>query len=172
MERFYLDTNIIFSYFLKKFFEKKGKQIETKVVNFLIKSSKNIKYAVSILTKTEIIRILRSEFSFEKEDIEKAWKDFVSEISPEYIPTFQTVEEIYNEIVAIVSTTPIKKRVTNLEHLIIAKKNNLIFVTGDKEIISKCGRFYDKVWSYNRLRKFYAIRNNLNPKGNDNYDQR
>ena len=171
MERFYLDTNIIFSYFLKKFAEKKGKQIETRVVNFLINSSKNIKYAVSILVKVEIIRILKSEFGFEKEDIEKAWKDFISEISPDYITAFQTVEEIYNEIVDIVSTTPIKKRVTNLEHLITAKKNDLIFVTGDKEIISKCKGFYDKIWSYNRLRKFYAIRNDLKPQKNDNYDQ-
>jgi truncated hemoglobin YjbI len=57
-----------------------------------------------------------------------------------------------------------KKRVTNLEHLIIAKKNNLIFVTGDKEIIRKCKRFYEKILDYRTLRKIYKNTNNLNSK--------
>jgi len=156
-----LDTNIIFSYFLKKLFEKKGKQIEARVANFLIISSKNVKYVVSILTKAEIIRKLRSEFSFEKEDIEKAWNDFISEVSPDYTQVSQSVEEIYREIISIVLDIPIKKRVTNLEHLIVAKKNNLIFVTGDREIAEKCRKFYEKIWSYNKLRGFYERRNDL-----------
>jgi len=51
-----------------------------------------------------------------------------------------------------------KKRVTNLEHLIIAKKNDLTFVTGDKEIERKCKVFYEKILNYRTLRKFYEIK--------------
>ncbi len=98
MERFYLDTNILFSYFLKKFFEKKGKQIEAKVANFLILSSKTLKYAVSILTKAEIVRKLRSEFGFDKNDVEKAWIDFINDISPDYIPVTQSIEEVMRKL--------------------------------------------------------------------------
>jgi hypothetical protein len=54
-----------------------------------------------------------------------------------------------------------KKRVTNLEHLIIAKKNSLTFVTGDKEITEKCKIFYDRIISYKELRKAYENKNNL-----------
>jgi len=162
MERFYLDTNIIFSYFLKKFAERKGKQIEAKVANFLIHSSKKISYAVSILTKAEIMRKLRSEFGLEEDEIINMWKGFILDVSPFYISVSQTLEEIYEEIVNIVAKLPIKRRVTNLEHLIIAKKSDLIFVTGDKEIIEKCRKFYNKIWSYNKLRKYYENMDYLN----------
>ncbi|MCC5994600.1 MAG: hypothetical protein LM587_03365 [Candidatus Aenigmarchaeota archaeon] len=51
---------------------------------------------------------------------------------------------------------------TNLENLIIAKKSDLVFVTGDKEIIEKCKKFYNKIWSYNKLRKYYENMDYLN----------
>jgi predicted nucleic acid-binding protein len=162
MERFYLDTNIIFSYFLKKFAERKGKQIEAKVANFLIHSSKKVSYAVSILTKAEIMRKLRSEFGLREDEVINMWKGFILDVSPLYISVSQPLEEIYEEIINIVVKLPIKRRVTNLEHLIIAKKNDLIFVTGDKEIIEKCRRFYNKIWSYNKLRKYYENMDYLN----------
>jgi len=163
MERFYLDTNILFSYFLKKFFEKKRKQIDAKVANFLILSSKRLKYAISILAEAEITRKLRSEFNLEEIEIKNIWKSFILDIQPSYISASQSLEEIYKEILEIVGKIPIKRRVTNLEHLIIAKKNDLIFVTGDKEILKKCKYFYKKIWSYNKLRNFYESKNNLKP---------
>jgi predicted nucleic acid-binding protein len=155
MENFYLDTNILFGYFVKKALEKRGKHIESKVADFLVVSSKNLKYAVSILTKAEIVRKLKSEFNANKKNIEDIWKDFIHDVSPAYILVHQSFEEVYEEIVNIVFEIPIKKRVTNLEHLIIAKKNNLIFVTGDKEIVEKCKVFYDKIIDYKKLRKIY-----------------
>jgi predicted nucleic acid-binding protein len=164
MEKFYLDTNILFGYFLKKILERKGIYKESKVANFLISSSKKLKYAVSILTKAEIVRKLKSEFNANKKDIEDVWRGFIIEVSPYYIQIPQSVEEIYEEIVNIVFEVPMKKRVTNLEHLIIAKKNNLIFVTGDKEIIRKCKSFYEKILDYRMLRKIYGNTNNLNSK--------
>jgi len=48
---------------------------------------------------------------------------------------------------------PIKKRVTNLEHLGIASQFNLTFLTVDKEVLVKCKRFYPKIMSYIDLRK-------------------
>jgi predicted nucleic acid-binding protein len=164
MEKFYLDTNILFGYFLKKILERKGVYKESKVADFLISSSKKLKYAVSILTKAEIVRKLKSEFNASKKDIEDVWRGFTIEVSPSYIQIPQSLEEIYEEIVNMVFEVPMKKRVTNLEHLIIAKKNNLIFVTGDKEIIRKCKRFYEKILDYRMLRKIYENINNLNSK--------
>jgi predicted nucleic acid-binding protein len=164
MEKFYLDTNILFGYFLKKILERKGIYKESKVADFLISSSKKLKYAVSILTKAEIVRKLKSEFNANKGDIEDVWRGLTIEVSPSYIQIPQSLEEIYEEIVNIVFEVPMKKRVTNLEHLIIAKKNNLIFVTGDKEIIRKCKRFYEKILDYRTLRKIYKNTNNLNSK--------
>jgi len=155
MENFYLDANILFGYFIKKALEKRGKRIESKVADFLVVSSKNLKYAVSILTKAEIVRKLRSEYGLDKNIIEEMWNGFILEISPYYVKVFQSFEEVYEEITKIVSEVPMKKRVTNLEHLIISKKNNLVFVTGDKEILEKSKLFYDKVIEYKRLRKIY-----------------
>jgi len=164
MEKFYLDTNLLFGYFLKKILERKGSYIESKVSDFIIYSSKKLKYAFSILTKAEIVRKLKSEFNASRNDIEDVWKGFIIEVSPSYIQIPQSLEEIYGEIVNIVFEVPMKKRVTNLEHLIIAKKNNLIFVTGDKEIMKKCKDFYKKILDYKMLRKMYENINNLNPK--------
>jgi predicted nucleic acid-binding protein len=155
MENFYLDTNILFGYFVKKALERRGKRIESKVADFLVISSKNLKYAVSILTKAEIVRKLKSEYGLDKNIIEEMWNGFVLEISPLYVKVSQSLEEIYEEIINIVNRVPMKKRVTNLEHLIIAKKNNLILVTGDKEIVEKCKVFYDKIIGYKKLRKIY-----------------
>ena len=55
---------------------------------------------------------------------------------------------LQREIQKIVSKVKIKRRTTNLEHLVIAKKFGLIFLTGDKEVIEKCKWFYPNVWSY------------------------
>jgi predicted nucleic-acid-binding protein len=85
MENFYLDTNILFGYFVKKALERRGKHIESKVADFLVTSSKNLKYAVSIVTKAEIVRKLKSEFNANKKDIEDTWKDFIHDVSPTYI---------------------------------------------------------------------------------------
>ena len=95
MENFYLDTNILFSYFLKKILERKGIYKESKVADFLISSSKKLKYAVSILTKAEIVRKLKSEFTLNEIDIKNMWKTFIFEISPLYISVSQSLEEIH-----------------------------------------------------------------------------
>jgi predicted nucleic acid-binding protein len=161
MEKFYLDTNILFGYFLKKILERKGIYKESKVTNFLIVSSKKLKYAVSILTKAEVARILKSNFGIDEDAIKEMWNGFLFDVSPSYIAVHQSLEEIYEEIINIVSKIPMKKRVTNLEHLIIAKKNSLIFVTGDKEITEKCKNSYEKIWSYNKLRSYYESKKDL-----------
>jgi len=89
--------------------------------------------------------MLKSNFGIDEDVIKEVWNGFLFDVSPSYITVHQSLEEIYEEIISIVSKIPIKKRVTSLEHLIIAKKNSLIFVTGDKEIIEKCKNFYEKI---------------------------
>ncbi|MCC5994601.1 MAG: hypothetical protein LM587_03370 [Candidatus Aenigmarchaeota archaeon] len=109
MERFYLDTNIIFSYFLKKFAERKGKQIEAKVANFPFHSSKKMSYAVSILTKAEIMRKLRSEFGLEEDEIINMWKGFILDVSPFYISVSQPLEEIMRKSLTLLSSYQLKE---------------------------------------------------------------
>lgn len=53
----------------------------------------------------------------------------------------------------IVLEVRIKKRFSNLIHLAICKKNSLWFLTGDKEILEKCKRFYPKIFSYIELKQ-------------------
>jgi len=158
-EKFYLDTNIIFGYFLKKVSELKGEFKSSKVAEFLIESKDKINYNVSILTKVEIVRKLKSEFLLDNTLIEKIWKSFILDVNCTEIEVNINVSELYKEILRIVSSIPIRKRVTNLEHLIIAKKKDLIFVTGDEEVLKKCKEFYPRIWSYKDLRRFYS---NLN----------
>jgi hypothetical protein len=158
-EKFYLDTNIIFGYFLKKVSELKGEVKSSKVAEFLIESKDKINYNVSILTKVEIVRKLKSEFLLDNTLIEKIWKSFILDVKCTEIEVNINVSELYKEILGIVSLIPIRRRVTNLEHLIIANKKDLIFVTGDEEVLEKCKEFYSRIWSYKDLRRFYS---NLN----------
>ena len=81
MEKFYLDTNILFGYFLKKILERKGIYKESKVANFLISSSKRLKYAVSILTKAEVARMLKSNFGIDESVIREMWNGFLFDVS-------------------------------------------------------------------------------------------
>jgi predicted nucleic acid-binding protein len=108
------------------------------------------------LTKVEIVRKIKSEFLLDRTLIEKIWKSFVLDVNCTEIEVNIPVSELYREILEIVSSIPIRKRVTNLEHLIIAKKKNLIFVTGDEEVLEKCKEFYPRIWSYKDLRRFYS----------------
>lgn len=154
-EKIYLDANIIYGYFLAKYKELKGTKRfeEPKVIRFLRKNRNKLEYHISIITKAEILRRLVSELGMEKETGRKLWTSLLDELAITEIKVGKSVDEIYGKIVAIVEETKIKKRVTNLEHLIVAKSSNLIFVTGDEEILKKCKKYYQKIMSYIDLRR-------------------
>lgn len=143
----YLDTSIIFGYFLAKYKElRKGKQfLEPEVVKFLKEKKERFEYYVSLTTKAEVIRRFMSELGTEREESIKLWQSFLEEIGVVEIEITKPYDEIYEDVVNIVEETKIKRRVTNLEHLVIAKSYGLIFVTGDKEVLKKCKRYYQKI---------------------------
>ena len=156
--KIYLDTNIVYGYFLAKNLSVHGKAFKLpSVINFLKGQQTRFEYYVSILMKTEIMRILVSELGLEKAVSRKMWQDFLDEINAREIKVEESLDEIYGEILMIVEETKIKKRVTNLEHLIVAKNSGFIFVTGDNEILEKCKTYHPRVMSYTELRGFECI---------------
>jgi len=150
----YIDTNIIFDFFLnlsKSFRNEQELELPRKLV-FLIgqQEKQNIKLLTSILTQAEISRRLKSEYGFHSKDIEEFWLTFINISGTDMI---EEIEIDWKELLRITTEVPLKKRVTNLQHLMIAKHYNMWFLTGDKEIFGKLKKFYDKIISYTELRK-------------------
>ena len=153
----YLDTNIIFGYFLAKSKELKGKRVELpKIFRFLYENKDRFEFYISPLTKGEIIRRMRTELNIETNKVKKLWEEFVSVLSVKIIDVSRlNLEKTWKFVIDVVSQVPIKKRFTNLEHLSIAKQLNLYFLTGDKEILRKCKKFYPKILSYVEFRQVF-----------------
>lgn len=150
----YLDTNIIYGYFLAKSLElRKGISGSSKVIGFLKDSNEKFDYYVSVATRAETIRKLISELGMERETSKRLWVSFLEELNANEMYVTKSFNEVYEEITKIVEETVIKKRVANLEHLIIAKIHDLIFVTGDKEVLDKCKKYYPKIMSCIELRR-------------------
>lgn len=153
-KKVYLDTNIVYGYFLAKSTElKKGVFKEPKIIRFLKDAGDKFEYYVSIATRAEIMRQLVSELGIKKETGRNLWAAFLTDTGTTGIEVSSPFSEIYEEIIKIVEETAIKRRVTNLEHLIIAKSYELIFVTGDSEVLLKCRKYYPDIVSYVQLRK-------------------
>ena len=162
--KIYLDTNIIYGYFYAKALELKGKRKykEPKIIEFLATKLDKIDYFTSTLVKGEVFRRLVTEFGLERKNAEKLWLSLKRYLNFFEIRADIPAEKIWREVLEIVSKVKIKKRLTNLEHLILAEKFNLWFLTGDKEIIEKCKKFYPHILSYVEFRKY------LNTKGENN----
>ena len=153
MEKFriYLDANIIYGFFLAKVKFLKGKVpqfVEPKIIGFLKLNLQKMDLFVSCVAKAEIFRRLKTEWDLDTMTIFSLWNE---------LKTFINIDEIdevvvTDEIVTIVSKEKFKKRITNIIHLVSAKNNDLYFITGDKEIVSKCKKFYPKTLSYIELR--------------------
>jgi hypothetical protein len=154
--KLYLDTNIIYTYFMQKAKELKyNKKIPLpRVFKFLEENKEKIEFYVSGLTELEIFRKLRTDFGLKEDEIIYLWGGFCNTLFPKQIKGEEiNLTSLWEFIKTIVIRIPIKRRVTNLEHLGIAKQKNLIFVTGDKEVLKKCKAFYPKIMSYIELRE-------------------
>lgn len=148
----YLDANIIYGFFLAKVKFLKGKIpqfVEPKIIEFLRINSDKMDLFVSCIAKAEIFRRLKTELDIDIKVIGSLWYE---------LRTLLKILEIYevlvtSEIVKVVSEEKFKKRISNIIHLVAAKNEDLYFVTGDKEIVNKCKKFYPKTISYIELRK-------------------
>jgi len=84
------------------------------------------------------------------------WVDFFKSLECKLVKAEEIdLNSLWEFIRNIVTKVSIKKRVTNLEHLGIASQFGLTFVTGDKEVLEKCRKFYPKIMSYIELRKSF-----------------
>ena len=151
--KIYLDTNIIFGFFNKWILAKrKGTDFkEPEIIRFL-KETKEIELFVSPLVKAEIGRRLRSEFSATESEANEVWTLFLETLMIKELETAQ----INDEIAEIAFKIPFRKRISNLMHLIICKQYDIWFLTGDKEILTKGKKFYNKIISYVELRKRFS----------------
>ncbi len=156
--KIYLDTNIIFDFFLNLANSAKTNEelaIPQKL-RFLLEeqNKKKIEIFTSVLVQAEVARRLKSEFGFEADEIDEFWNKFITIAN---IDNIEDIEFNWFDLYKITREIPLKKRVTNLQHLLIAKQYNLWFLTGDGEILRKLKGFYDKIIGYPDLRKMSEI---------------
>ena len=166
--KLYLDTNIIYTYFMQKAKELKSKRKVPlpKVFKFLRKNKDVLEFYVSKLTEIEILRKLVTELSLNESESAYLWDDFCNSLDCNLVKSEEiNISLLWDFIRGIVIKIPIKKRVTNLEHLGIASQFNLTFLTGDKEVLVKCKRFYPMIMSYIDLRR------NLKGETKDGYEK-
>lgn len=147
--KIYLDANIIFGFFRNLLLEKrKGKKFTEPAVLKFIKGNEFELYT-SVLVKAEIARRLRTEWGSTKDEVNELWTSLETYLNVNVIQT-ATIDA---QIADITIEVPFKKRISNIIHLLIAKQYDLWFLSGDKEIVQKGKKFYEKVISYHDLRK-------------------
>jgi len=147
--KIYLDANIIYGFFKNIINEeRKGKKFtDPSILKFLKESE--LELYTSVLVKAEIARRLRTEWGCSAEEVIELWNSFEDYLNSKMIET----AIIDSQIVDIATKIPMKKRISNMMHLLIAKQYDLWFLTGDKEIIEKCKPAFDKIISYIELRR-------------------
>ena|SRR3989344_6844214 len=147
--KIYLDANIIYGFFKNIINEeRKGKKFTDPSILKFLKESK-LELYTSVLVKAEIARRLRTEWGCSAEEVIELWNSFEDYLNSKMIET----AIIDSQIVDIATKIPMKKRISNMMHLLIAKQYDLWFLTGDKEIIEKCKPAFDKIISYIELRR-------------------
>lgn len=154
----YLDTNIVYKLF-DKFAEavKNGKDLNIielpDVIKFLREVKDKHKYFVSVITRAEIFRHLHSAQKLNKEECYIVWEFFLRFLE---ITEILVTEVNFVEISDALAQKPAKKTtVINLQHLWVAKKNNLTLLTGDKPLKERFQIFYNKVINYPEFQQMH-----------------
>jgi len=151
----YLDTNMIHSWF-RNFMTSLKKNEPLKMPDTLqfIVNQKELKLFTTTLTKIEIFRYLKAEWNRDEKSCNEIWETFVNSFD---ITVINVKEIELEELLALVAKVATKKKtLVNLMHLQVAKKNNLLFLTGEEKLKEKYKEYYDKVLTYEDLRKLFA----------------
>lgn len=149
----YLDANIIYGFFYFKLKVLTGKSenfIEPRIIQYLKQNHEKLELFISCIVKAEIFRKLITDFSISQNEVQKMWQDF------EYRLKFIELKDvsITDFLVNLVMEEKFKKKnFVNLIHLVVAKKLEFYFLTGDNKILSKCKKFYTDAINYIELRK-------------------
>lgn len=154
-EELYLDTNMIHSWF-RNFMTslKRSEPLKMPDVLEFITTREKLKLFTTTLTKIEIFRYLKAEWDRDEDSCSEIWETFVSSFNI----TIIDVEQVQlAELLTLVSKVATKKKtLVNLMHLQLAKKNGLHFLTGEEKLKEKYKEYYDKVLTYEDLRKQFA----------------
>lgn len=143
----YLDTNMVLPYFVNL----TQNRPQPKVFNYLYNVKKRFHYFVSNLTKVEVFRKLHSEHNTDEKECYQLWNLFKEALSI----TELEMEEVYlEEMAKLVAQQPSTRgMIINIIHLLFAKHNNLIVLTGDKPLKDRFKVFYNNVLDYDEFKK-------------------
>jgi len=142
----YLDTNIILPYFdnLAK------NKLPTKIFKYMYNVKEKHKYFVSNLTKVEIFRHLHT-LGLSLKDCISIWNNSFIKILRAKELFIESVD--FEQISKLVAERPTRRgMIVNIIHLMFAKENNLIVLTGDKPLKDRFKVFYTKVIDYEEFR--------------------
>lgn len=150
----YLDTNMIHSWFrqmMENTYKNKPFKIPD-VLQFIV--SIPVRLITTSITRVEILRYLKSEWSCPSEKSEELWKTFLDSFKISY----ENITEVdFNELAEICKKVETKKKtLINLMHMQIAKKKKVYFLTGEGELKEKYRFYYDRIIAYEDLRKLFA----------------
>lgn len=150
----YLDTNILHPWFRKIMDNRrKDRPFELPDVIKFVSSRTEISLSVSDLTKVEIVRYLFSDWKSQENEVDELWGTFLRTFN---ISLIIVKEMDLEDLIRLCKTIPTKKKtLVNLMHLQIAKKNNLWFLTGEEKLKEKYKEYYQKVLTYEDLRKLF-----------------
>lgn len=152
--RLYLDTNMILGWFkrlMQK--ERKDREFEIPGVMKFLSSQQNIELVVSNLTRIEVFRYLKSEWDADDNLSKGIWDTFLRSFNVKYIEPDIGSDDLDSLSELCLGTYTKKKTLTNLLHLQIAKRYNIRFLTGEKELKERYSFFYDKIVTYRELRQ-------------------
>jgi len=153
MANIYLDTNIIFMLFenlAKASKSKKIRKVQLPEVIKSLKSKRKHRYFVSTLTKVEVFRHLYSNFGIKREKCKELWTYFTEFLK---VGTLKEHSFDFDDIIKLVTAMPLKRTtIINIMHLMIAKKNRLILLTGDKGLIKLRDWYYKNIIDYKEFK--------------------
>lgn len=151
----YLDTNMIWTWFRNFMVSlKNNNPIEIPDILQFITNKKELKLFTTTLTQIEIFRYLKAEWDRNEKSCNEIWNTFINSFNITLIEVQQVELEELLSLVSKVATK--KKTLVNLMHLQVARKNNLWFLSGEENLKDKYKEYYDKVLTYEDLRKLYV----------------
>lgn len=150
----YLDTNILHPWF-RKIMEnrRKNKSFELPYVIKFVSSKSELNLSVSNLTKVEIARYLFSEWKSQETEVDELWQKFLVTFN---ISLIIVKEMDFEDLIKVCKAVPTKKKtLVNLMHLQMAKRDDLWFLTGEEKLKDRYKEYYEKVLTYENLRKLF-----------------
>ncbi len=160
MEKFgkgtYFDTNLLVTSLIQ--LAENKKELTTEITNLLKEHKDLIKPHISTLTVAEIIEVLRTDskfgkYHFEEDENLKRISGLISKlIGVMNIKIIEDGIKINNDVIKFVHKHP---EVIDCLHVILAKQNELTFITEEAERIGRLKIFYSKIMSYDKLKRQY-----------------